>query len=982
MVTSRPDSDIDYILLGFGIATAIPFTIANGVLFVHRQRSYFHAQGGVYFILASSLAGLAWIATVFVNNEHFSRVGPLQSCKLWLFWLQGFSFGFWFMLTAFRLRRMYELSHNIKRWRWEYYAFAAISLLPVVGMSTAAIFSNFNVEHGGINRNWQIVRLSAYLPYWLFAAAVMWRLQRQQDPLLAAEYMDTFDYLALVIAIAVIYVFSYLTSVCLVFFPFWTRFAWPVYLCLLRPKEEMDAFEQQLSSAGARALLISQSQRVHFPSSEGAVWEAFAEANEELEKYKHEIQKLQAQKLRLQEKIRDLRDQAKQQQGCYMEVVPSRPNTPYDFTLLAFALAATVPFIVANGALFAHRGRSYFRAQGGVYLILGSSLAGLVWIAAQFVNNDHFSRVGPLRSCVLWTFWLQGTGICLWFVLTVLRLARMYELSKNIDNWSWKYYAFVAFCLLPIVILSTVAGFSDFDGHERSKPACNPSKHWKIIVRSVYTPYWLLLIFFIYKLRKQEDPLLATEYRDTLDYLAMAIVIVMLSAVAVVTKASDTIPGRCFLTFSTCCLVFFHFWIRFGWPIYLCLFRPKEEMDNFEQELTYGGARALDMVYSQRIHFPSSEGAIWEAFSKASDDLDRYKDEIRKLEVQKALLEGKIRELHVQKRKAAESAPQGKFQGDCQVLGRKRQLMDRTDTVYDYVLLGFALGAAVPFIIANGVLFVHRNRSYFRAQGGVYLVLCSSLAGLVWISSSFLNDGHFQHTGPFISGVRWAFWLQGLGVCSWFMLTVLRLRRMYELSRNIHKWSWGNYALLLASMLPVLVLFVAANLKREREHHGTLDSARVLTVLAVYTPNLLLVIVFMYKLRNQQDPLLTVEYAHTCEYLTMAVAICFLAAIAVFTGDSESIAGRCFLTFCVCCLVFFHFWIRFGWPVYLCLWRPAEDMDKFEEELTSAGARALAVVPNQMLHFPSSEGAIWEAFFKASEELESYKVKDKYSSLI
>ncbi|XP_024524954.1 uncharacterized protein LOC9654119 [Selaginella moellendorffii] len=342
-------------------------------------------------------------------------------------------------------------------------------------------------------------------------------------------------------------------------------------------------------------------------------------------------------------------------QGCYMEVVPSRPNTPYDFTLLAFALAATVPFIVANGALFAHRGRSYFRAQGGVYLILGSSLAGLVWIAAQFVNNDHFSRVGPLRSCVLWTFWLQGTGICLWFVLTVLRLARMYELSKNIDNWSWKYYAFVAFCLLPIVILSTVAGFSDFDGHERSKPACNPSKHWKIIVRSVYTPYWLLLIFFIYKLRKQEDPLLATEYRDTLDYLAMAIVIVMLSAVAVVTKASDTIPGRCFLTFSTCCLVFFHFWIRFGWPIYLCLFRPKEEMDNFEQELTYGGARALDMVYSQRIHFPSSEGAIWEAFSKASDDLDRYKDEIRKLEVQKALLEGKIRELHVQKRKAAES---------------------------------------------------------------------------------------------------------------------------------------------------------------------------------------------------------------------------------------------------------------------------------------------------------------------------------------
>ncbi|EFJ30988.1 hypothetical protein SELMODRAFT_408812 [Selaginella moellendorffii] len=211
--------------------------------------------GGIYFILISSVAGLAWIATVFVNNGHFSTVGPLQSCKLWLFWLQGFSFCFWFMFTAFRLRRMYELSHHVKRWRWEYYAFAGICLVPIVGMSTVAIFSNFNMENGGC--------------------------------LLTVS------------------------QVCLVFFPFWTRFAWPVYLCLLRPKEEMDAFEQQLTSAGARALPISQSQRVHFPSSEEAVWEAFVEANEELEKYKDEIQKLEAQKLLLQEKIHDLQDQAK-----------------------------------------------------------------------------------------------------------------------------------------------------------------------------------------------------------------------------------------------------------------------------------------------------------------------------------------------------------------------------------------------------------------------------------------------------------------------------------------------------------------------------------------------------------------------------------------------------------------------------------------------------------------------------------------------
>ncbi|EFJ04240.1 hypothetical protein SELMODRAFT_449405 [Selaginella moellendorffii] len=339
-------------------------------------------------------------------------------------------------------------------------------------------------------------------------------------------------------------------------------------------------------------------------------------------------------------------------QGCYMKVVPSDPDTPYDFTLLAFALAATIPFIVANGALFAHRGRSYFRAQGGVYLILGSSLAGLVWIASQFVNNEHFSRIGPLRSCLLWTFWLPGTAICLWFVLTILRLARMYELSKNIDNWSWKYYVFVALCLLPTVILSTVASFSDFHEHERSVRLCKLSKNWKTTVFSVYTPYWLVLIFVIYKLRNQEDPLLSTEYRDTVDYLAVTTAIVILASMGDWTITSDNIPGRCALTFSTCCLMFFNFWIRFGWPIYLCLFRPKEEMDNFEQELTYGGAQALDMVYSQRIHFPSCEGAIWEAFSKASDDRDRYKDEIRKLQLQKALLEGKILELQMQKRKA------------------------------------------------------------------------------------------------------------------------------------------------------------------------------------------------------------------------------------------------------------------------------------------------------------------------------------------
>lgn len=138
-----------------------------------------------------------------------------------------------------------------------------------------------------------------------------------------------------------------------------------------------------------------------------------------------------------------------------------RPERWQDWLLLAVAIAGAVPFIGGNVVIFLYRRRKFFRTEG-VDLILGSSTAGLVWIASQFVVNQHFKRDrGSFFSvCSLWTFWLQMSfGFCLWLTCLALRLYRLYVLATTDKPLSARrtWLLIVPVLLAPTFIVSAVA---------------------------------------------------------------------------------------------------------------------------------------------------------------------------------------------------------------------------------------------------------------------------------------------------------------------------------------------------------------------------------------------------------------------------------------------------------------------------------------------------------------------------------------------
>ncbi len=113
----RPGRFQDWTLLGIALLAAIPFVCGNLVIFWYRKRKYFQAQG-VDLVLASSTAGLIWLISAFVVNQHFKRQkGSFFSiCPLWSFWLQfTLGFCFWLSLLALRLHHLYLLSAREKQ---------------------------------------------------------------------------------------------------------------------------------------------------------------------------------------------------------------------------------------------------------------------------------------------------------------------------------------------------------------------------------------------------------------------------------------------------------------------------------------------------------------------------------------------------------------------------------------------------------------------------------------------------------------------------------------------------------------------------------------------------------------------------------------------------------------------------------------------------------------------------------------------------
>lgn len=340
------------------------------------------------------------------------------------------------------------------------------------------------------------------------------------------------------------------------------------------------------------------------------------------------------------------------------------PGSPYDWLLLVVATAFAIPFILANCAIILHRKKKYFRALGGVDLVVGTSAAGIVWIAANFVTNQHFSREGLTKRCSLWTFWLQlPLGACLWLMLVHLRLYRLYTLCVKNENRQLRTWLFhLPLLLLPSVVFSLIATLdhaSQLDNPDgRKYQDCDIRQDWKYATYLTVPPLYIFLItVLLYWLRKQTDFLLMSERRHTCESTMMAFIIYLLDPVIFISGKQRNVAGRCFLTFCVCFLVFMDFWVRMRKPVYLCVFRTESEMKRFEDELRWSGAGFFDKVIvaealrytSRSISIPSSQlhdgDRVLRTMNILFSEAAECEEQINLLEQQKCCLSLKIREL-------------------------------------------------------------------------------------------------------------------------------------------------------------------------------------------------------------------------------------------------------------------------------------------------------------------------------------------------
>lgn len=120
---------------------------------------------------------------------------------------------------------------------------------------------------------------------------------------------------------------------------------------------------------------------------------------------------------------------------------------------------------------------------------------------------------------------------------------------------------------------------------------------WKLCSFLVVPPlYFSLIVLLALRLRTQTDFIVSTEFRHTIEYAVLTFVIYLLMGTTYANGKQGLVPGRVFLTFCVCSLVFSHFWVRMGYPVYLCLLKPASAMDSFEEELRMSGARCLETI--------------------------------------------------------------------------------------------------------------------------------------------------------------------------------------------------------------------------------------------------------------------------------------------------------------------------------------------------------------------------------------------------
>lgn len=336
------------------------------------------------------------------------------------------------------------------------------------------------------------------------------------------------------------------------------------------------------------------------------------------------------------------------------------PGSPWDYALLAVAVVATVPFIAANIVVFLHRKRMYFGAQGGALLILTSSIAGIICIAASFISDSHFHRNTPfLMNCALWSLWLKLTfGLWLWLTCQVLRLLHLHYLCQSTAS-RCRMLLWALLLWTPGLAFTIVATASKTIHLEKKGEACehcqltDPWQKYTYFILPLF--YFSILIILLIYVKNNKDYIMATEYSHTIEYtFLMNFMVYIAYGAPFLLESQKRIPGRCFLTFCICCTIFTNFWVRLGWPVYLCLCKSKSEMDSFEEELRSCGTVCLDQLSSatgtsraRRRSSSTQQFGDWilRAIDAAMNEVSECKERINQLEQRKAALSTKIEQL-------------------------------------------------------------------------------------------------------------------------------------------------------------------------------------------------------------------------------------------------------------------------------------------------------------------------------------------------
>ncbi|KAH7438231.1 hypothetical protein KP509_04G006600 [Ceratopteris richardii] len=331
-----------------------------------------------------------------------------------------------------------------------------------------------------------------------------------------------------------------------------------------------------------------------------------------------------------------------------------KPLSPYDIVLLAAGVLAVVPFVIANIVILVHRKRRFFRAQGGAPLILTSSVAGLIWIIAEFVVNGHFYRSGLLRQCSLWTFWLQLTmGFCLWIVCQITRVLQLVRIcGSNDSTYLSKRGVFgIAILIWTPGLCCTIAAHVSNASSLRKDGDCRNCAivhAWKYCLYIIFpVGYFTILLALLHYARRIDDYMMNIEYSHASEYsLIMPFVIYLTYGATILSQSEKKIAGRCFLTFCICFIVFINFWVRLGWAVYLCLFKSKGEMDDFEMELQSSGAQCLNRLNppgSRQESTRRSYSLDWlmKVIVVARSEASECKEKINQLRQRKLLLSEK-----------------------------------------------------------------------------------------------------------------------------------------------------------------------------------------------------------------------------------------------------------------------------------------------------------------------------------------------------